>query len=222
MKNRQLPNSFKMDPESDGTFEGYGAIFNTADLGLDVIDPTAFNVSLDKRKNDVLPILWQHDPSNPIGYWESVTVDETGLFCKGRILKDVSKGADAIALLKAMAIGGLSIGYRTVKSVQEGGGRIRRLLEVDLREISIVTFGMHPDAIVTAMKSEGCTIRQFEEILRDAGFSHNEAKALSANGFSGLEEHRRDGESKQTTGDDVIAALDILKEIENLQRNILS
>jgi uncharacterized protein len=195
MKTQACPDQFKMTDESDGSFEGYGAIFNTVDQGQDIIDPTAFDVSLDRRKSETFPILWQHDPSQPIGFWESIAPDAKGLFCKGRILRDVTKGSDAIALLKAMAIGGLSIGYKTIQAVEEGGGRIRRLMEVDLREISVVTFPMHPDAGVTAIKSN-LTIRQFENTLRDAGFSQNEAKAIAARGFSGLTGHRDDGSEK--------------------------
>lgn len=213
MKHHASPAEFKMEPESDGTFEGYGAIFNTVDQGMDIIDPRAFDVSLDRRKAERMPILWQHDPSQPIGFWESITPDEKGLFCKGRILRDVAKGSDAIALLKAMAIGGLSIGYKTINAIDEGGGRIRRLMEVDLREISVVTFPMHPDAGVTAMKSESMTIREFENTLRDAGFSRNEAKAIAADGFSGLSGHRDDGSEKASRNAAMMEAVQKLKRL---------
>lgn len=216
MKTQACPTEFKMDVESDGSFEGYGAIFNTVDQGMDVIDPAAFNASLDRRKSETLPVLWQHDPGQPIGFWQSIEADEKGLFCKGRILKDVTKGADALALLKAMAIGGLSIGYRTIKAVEEGGGRIRRLMEVDLREISVVTFPMHPDAGVTSVKSVR-TIREFENILRDAGFTRNEAKAIAADGFAGLSGHRDDGSEKAK---DLAAMRAVIEKMNLLQKGL--
>jgi hypothetical protein len=103
----------------------------------------------------------------------------------------VDKGREAMALLRAGAIDSMSIGYRTIEAVPEADGRVRKLTEVDLYEISLVTFPMLPDAKVTAVKSIK-TIREFERALRDAGFSQTEAKAIAADGFKGLAAHRDD------------------------------
>ena len=72
---------------------------------------------------------------------------------------------------------------------------IRKLLEVDLFEISIVTFPMLPDAKVTGVKSI-TTERDFEQFLRDAGFSKSEAVAVTLHGFKGLAKRRDAGEDK--------------------------
>ena len=71
--------------------------------------------------------------------------DATGLYVKGRLLPDVARAREAQALLAAGAVDGLSIGYRTMpgKSVPGGG---RRLLELDLWEVSLVTFPMQTTA----------------------------------------------------------------------------
>ena len=94
-------------------------------------------------------MLWQHDPAQPIGVWDEVREDAKGLWVKGRILTDVARGREAAALIGAGAIDGLSIGYRTVKSRKDDkGGRL--LSELELWEVSLVTFPMLPDARVGA------------------------------------------------------------------------
>lgn len=178
----------KREPDADGVFEGYASVFGVVDQGMDVVERGAFAKSLGKRK---VKMLWQHDTAQVIGVWDEIKEDERGLYVKGRVLKDVQKGAEAIALMKADAIDSMSIGYRTIAATDEGGGRIRKLLEVDLFEISLVTFPMLPDAKITAIKSIA-TIRDFEKALRDVGFSQSEAKAIAADGFKGLAAHRDD------------------------------
>ena len=94
-------------------------------------------------------MLWQHDPARPIGVWDEVREDKKGLWVKGRILADVQAGAEALALIQAGAIEGLSIGYRTIRAEKSQKGT-RLLHEVDLWEVSLVTFPMLPEARVEA------------------------------------------------------------------------
>ncbi len=94
-------------------------------------------------------MLWQHDPGQPIGVWDEVREDAVGLWVKGRILTEVEKGREAAALVQAGAIDGLSIGYRTVKAERDGKGQ-RLLSELELWEVSLVTFPMLPEARVAA------------------------------------------------------------------------
>jgi len=183
----------KAAPAEDGTFEGYASVFGVVDQGYDVVERGAFVKSLARRKPKM---LWQHEMDKPIGVWDEVREDERGLYVKGRLLTDVAKGREALALLKAGALDSMSIGYRTVEATIEQGDRmIRKLLEVDLFEISIVTFPMLPDAKVTGVKSI-TTERDFEQFLRDAGFSKSEAVAVTLHGFKGLAKRRDAGEDK--------------------------
>ena len=108
-------------------------------------------------------MLWQHDPAQPIGVWDEVREDGKGLYVKGRILTDVEKGREAIALIEAGAIDGLSIGYRTVRAQKDGKGQ-RLLSELELWEVSLVTFPMLPDARVGA---KGDAPDATENLLRD-------------------------------------------------------
>lgn len=128
---------------------GYASLFGKADQGGDTVQRGAYAVSLARmiKAGRAVKMLWQHDPSRPIGVWDEVREDETGLYVSGRILEEVSTGREALALLKAGALDGLSIGYRTIKAEKAGSaGRI--LTEIDLWEVSLVTFPMLPEARV--------------------------------------------------------------------------
>jgi HK97 family phage prohead protease len=114
-------------------------------------------------------MLWQHDPGQPIGIWEEVREDALGLWVKGRLLDEVARGREAAALLAAGAIDGLSIGYRTLRAERDGKGR-RLLSELELWEVSLVTFPMLAEARVAAKAgaAEDRGWRQLAAIFEDA------------------------------------------------------
>jgi HK97 family phage prohead protease len=130
---------------------GYASLFGKADQGGDIVQKGAYAASLKRlaARGGRVKMLWQHDPAQPIGVWDEVREDSTGLWVKGRILTEVEKGREAAALVAAGAIDGLSIGYRTVKAERDGKGR-RLLSELELWEVSLVTFPMLPEARVAA------------------------------------------------------------------------
>lgn len=140
----------------EGTkIEGYASLFGTCDQGGDVVSKGAYARSLKKLEADnrAVKMLWQHDPARPIGIWDEVREDERGLYVKGRLLDSVEKGREAAALIEAGAIDGLSIGYRTVKASKNDKGQ-RLLNELELWEVSLVTFPMLPSARVAAKAEE--------------------------------------------------------------------
>ncbi|MBA3911558.1 MAG: HK97 family phage prohead protease [Rhodobacter sp.] len=130
---------------------GYASLFGKPDQGGDVVQKGAYAASLKRlaARAGRVKMLWQHDPAQPIGVWDEVREDATGLWVKGRILTEVEKGREAAALVAAGAIDGLSIGYRTVKAERDGKGQ-RLLSELELWEVSLVTFPMLPEARVAA------------------------------------------------------------------------
>ncbi len=130
---------------------GYASLFGKRDQGGDVVLKGAYAGSLGAlaKSGRAVKMLWQHDPAQPIGVWDEVREDATGLWVKGRILTEVEKGREAVALLAAGAIDGLSIGYRTVRAERDGKGQ-RLLSELELWEVSLVTFPMLPEARVSA------------------------------------------------------------------------
>ncbi|MBU2935642.1 MULTISPECIES: HK97 family phage prohead protease [Pacificibacter] len=145
---------------TDGVeIEGYASLFGRRDQGGDIVQEGAYRKSLAalKVKGRSVKMLWQHDPAQPIGIWDEVREDARGLYVKGRLLTDVDKGREAVALIQAGAIDGLSIGYRTVRAQklrdQTDGKAARLLSELELWEVSLVTFPMLPEArLVTEEK----------------------------------------------------------------------
>lgn len=133
---------------TDGVqIEGYASLFGHVDQGGDIVQAGAYGASLKRLATGgrQVKMLWQHDPAQPIGIWDEVREDARGLYVKGRLLTDVEKGREAAALIAAGAIDGLSIGYRTKRAQKDGKGR-RLLSELELWEVSLVTFPMLPDA----------------------------------------------------------------------------
>ena len=154
-----------------GAFAGYASLFDVADGFDDVVAPGAFTATLARNQGGRgVKLLWQHDASEPIGTWDSIVEDDHGLRVRGQLLLDVRRGAEAHALLKSGAIDGLSIGYSAVEAATDPETGLRRLTEVELWEISLVTFQACPGAAVVAVEGETPkTIRAFERFLRDAG-----------------------------------------------------
>lgn len=190
---------------ADGTFSGYASLFGEVDLGRDVVERGAFALSLARRGASGVRMLFQHDPALPIGVWEELREDSRGLFAKGRIAAGSAKGRDVLALLREGAIDGLSIGFKTVRARADARARVRRILEADLWEISVVTFPMQPGARVGAVKRALPTTRQLEKWLRrDAGFTRGEARAVIARGFSDL---KRERDAAQATLDGLARAI---------------
>lgn len=169
-----------------GTFEGYASTFGERDLGGDIVVAGAFAKSLKARGSKGVRMLADHDSTKRIGIWTDLAEDEKGLFVKGQLLTEKASGKEAYIDLKSGAFGGLSIGFRTKLDSYDGRRKARMLKEVDLLEISLVSFPMNESATVTAVKAAGRikTIREFEDFLRDAGgYSRAAAKAIAAGGF---------------------------------------
>ncbi len=149
---------------------GYASLFGAPDSGGDVVEKGAYGASLARltRSGCTPKMLWQHDPTKPIGVWDEVREDSRGLLVRGRLLTDVQAGREAFVLLQAGAIDGLSIGYRTVRSDKTSGAG-RRLHEIELWEVSLVTFPMLPEARVMASQGDEMAIAQtLIETFREA------------------------------------------------------
>lgn len=183
-----LTKDFSLDVKDvgeDGQFAGYGSVFGNSDSYGEIVDPGAFAASLkDHARAKTMPLmLWQHDTERPIGVWEEMEEDNKGLRCVGRLLLGIRQADEAHILLKAKAIRGLSIGYRELAAEPDGNNR--RLKKLALREVSIVSFPANDKATIQSIKSilaGGAlpTVREFEEHLRDAGFSKSQAAAIAS------------------------------------------
>ncbi|WP_321397364.1 HK97 family phage prohead protease [Emcibacter sp.] len=136
-----------------GCFEGYASVFNQLDNGNDLVLPGAFRNSLQDRKAGGIKLLWQHDPREPVGIIDELFEDHYGLFIRARLLTGVRRAGEAYDLVKSGALDGLSIGFHTVKSARHADGH-RILQQVDLWEVSLVTFPMNDKARILSLKGE--------------------------------------------------------------------
>ena len=166
----------------DGSIEGYGSVFGVIDSYEDSIAKGAFSASIAAHKaaGTMPALLWQHDSDDPIGVWTEMVEDAKGLLLKGRLCLDTTCGKEAYALLKMGAINGLSIGFISKKWSYDETTEVRTLSEVDLWEVSLVTFPANSKARITGVKSsnELATLKDAERVLRDSGFSKQDALAF--------------------------------------------
>ncbi|MFP5075735.1 HK97 family phage prohead protease [Rhizobium sp. YIM 134829] len=136
----------------EGRFSGYASVFDEVDLGKDRIERGAFEHSLTRRGASGVRMLFQHDPNQPIGTWTVIREDGRGLYVEGQLSPGVARAREVHQLMKNGALDGLSIGFRTVRARTDAKSGVRRVLEADLWEISIVTFPMLPSARVSDVK----------------------------------------------------------------------
>ena len=187
--------SFEIKAVSDdGLFSGYASVFDNVDSYGDIVRKGAFVESISEweRKGKMPPILWHHNPEDPIGVYTKMQEDDKGLFVEGRLLiDDVPRAKQTHALMKAGVIDGLSIGYRVKEYLYNVDEEVTDLIKLSLREVSIVTFPANPETRIEAVKSrldagELPTLSEFEKFLREAGFSKSQATAIAGHGLRKL------------------------------------
>ena len=167
------------EDEEEGAFEGYASVFEKADLGNDVVKYGAFKKSLRKKGAKAVKLLYQHKSDMPVGVFDSIKEDQHGLYVKGRMALKTQAGRDAFELMKMGALDGLSIGFKPNPKMTHYDKRTKKrvLEEVELMEISLVTFPMNQDARIRQVKGEDVSIREWEKGLRDAfSLSRSESK----------------------------------------------
>lgn len=168
--------------DSTGEFEGYASVFNSVDQVGDTILPGAFERSL-RRKNRPAMFINHDHGSIPVGDWLELREDDRGLFGRGVIDLNHRDGPSLYSAMKRGAMNGLSIGFLMGQKdfeIAEGGGRV--IKNVDLKEVSVVTFPCEDKARVSAVKAEDFDfydLKSCEAWLREsAGFSRAAATAL--------------------------------------------
>lgn len=193
MKTKSFPLEIKEITEV-GEFSGYLSVFGNVDVYREMVMPGAFIDSLQKwaAKGRLPPILWQHDHSKPIGPFTVMQEDSNGLYVEGKLLIDrVQQAREAYELIKEKVIAGMSIGFQTIAEELDKENRLRRLTKINLWEGSIVTFPANEAAEVNAVKGlltagNLPTEREFEDFLREAGFSKSQATAITNHGIGKL------------------------------------
>ncbi len=185
--------AFEIKATKDGAeFEGYGSVFGNVDSYNEIVAPGAFADSIKEIGASArpLPVLWNHNSDEPIGKYLDLVEDDKGLKVRGQLLtSSVNRAKEVAAMIEAGIISGLSIGYY-VKGYQiDEETRIWTLTKLKLREISVVTFPANEEARIETVKAKlagggQLTKREFEKLLRDAGFSKTEALRITRDGYS--------------------------------------
>lgn len=170
------------DIEETGVFKGYGSVFGNKDSHSDIVMPGAFTKSLLKggRNGTGVAMLLQHDTRKPIGIWTLLAEDKKGLRVEGQLAMKTKDGQETFELMKMGALKGLSIGFDTIIDEIDKDKNVRFIKEVELWEISPVTFGSNKKATITMVKEfikQAKTERELEKALRESDiFSKTDAQ----------------------------------------------
>ncbi len=185
----------KFEDSGAARIEGYASVFGNVDSDNDIVLPGAFKDSIGKR----LPkMLYQHKQDKIPGIWERAAEDSKGLIMVGKTL-NTSLGRDTAEEVRSGALDTMSIGYVARKASFDKAKSIRSLIDVNLYEVSLVTFPSNDQAIITRVKSAHDTERDFEDFLREAGYSRDAAKIITARGFKALNVQREAGCEDEAT-----------------------
>ncbi len=147
--------------DQEGRFAGYASVFDIVDNQHDVMLRGAFSKTLIRGAGNI-KLLWKHQQDEPIGVFDRVFEDDRGLYVEGRLLLNVRRAQEAYTLLKAGAVNGLSIGYSPISYNIDANSGVRRLAEVDLWEVSLVTFPANTAANVTVVKHAELILSNYE------------------------------------------------------------
>lgn len=224
-----IPFEIKKDDITDeGNFKGYGAAFGgKPDSHRDIIHEGAFKNTLNAggRNGNGIAMLWMHDVDQPTGVWNELVENSKGLKVDGQLALEVQRGKEAHILLKMGALKGMSIGWGFPRDdkgdIKEGAyfidekKRIRHIKEIDLWEVSLVTFPANTRATITHVKSieDAKTERELEAILRESGLSKSAAQYLVGFCWSTLRDAKQAGDVKNGMDE-------ILSEIKQINANI--
>lgn len=172
--------------DETGFVEGLAAGYGNVDFGGDKIMPAAMSKSITGRSG--VPMLLFHDQHRPVGKWAEFTETPEGLMAKGKISTKTRDGGEAYELVKDGALSALSIGYDAIK--HKMAGKVRELHELFLHEVSLVSIGMNPKALISGVKEiedsrnrlaagERLSEREWEGLLKDSfGLSNAEAERV--------------------------------------------
>ncbi|OBX20293.1 hypothetical protein A9995_00745 [Erythrobacter sp. QSSC1-22B] len=181
-----------------GEIVGFAAAFGNLDHGGDIIEKGAFAETLAQHKaaGTAPAMLLHHDMSRPIGRWTELSETEDGLLAKGKITRDCTDGAEAYALARDGALGGLSVGYGVKVAGRRGDARL--LQQLELHEASLVAVPMNAKARIVTVKSIG-NIRELEDLLR-SGLSGRKARVAANAAWAAIN-------STEPNNDDELAAI---------------
>ena len=194
MRTLPAPETIKAADDGSPKFSGYGAVFGNRDDGLDVIEKGAFKkfrkVTRGRQKGKI-KILAHHSSQAIVGYAD-VTQDGKGLFVKGELNLDYEGAEDIHRKMLDGGVDCMSAGFnilpKGIEYDEEQGAYM--ISKAELWEVSLVTFGMNREARLTSVKSAANihTLRDFESMLREQGYSKKQAAAIACHGYKAMEQ----------------------------------
>jgi HK97 family phage prohead protease len=138
--------------EKKRTFTGVATTPSTDRMG-DIVEPKGMEFKLP------LPLLWQHDSSNPIGWVRKAKVTSDGIEVECEVANVDDEGplkqrlAEYWQMLKSGLVRGLSIGFNALESARIEGTYGYRFMRTLWLELSAVTIAANQDCSIHTIKS---------------------------------------------------------------------
>ena len=149
--------NFRASVNDEGIFEGYLSTYDDVDSYGTYFISGAWDKSIERfNSGEVIPVLWSHDRSKPIGKFTELKSDDKGLWGRGKLTLEDPQAKIAYAHMKDGSVMGLSVGFE----LDYDNVIYNRLLdalgiaEADLFECSVVVFPANTNAKITNFKSQ--------------------------------------------------------------------
>ena len=156
LKHKSLQFELSGVDEEQGIFEGYASVFGVLDSDGDIVDRGAFAKTIaEGMANDRLL---------PVGKTLELREDDIGLYIKGYI-SPTSMGKDVRILVRDRVLKELSIGYMVKRYTVRADAR--HLEEIELLEISVVTWAANSSAKISGYKGGVATGNSISELLAE-------------------------------------------------------
>ena len=189
------------DISENGEFEGYISTYYDVDSYGTYFLPGAWDRSIERfNAGEVIPVLWSHDRTKPIGKCTELRSDEKGLWAHGKLTMEDPQAKTAYAHMKDESVLGLSVGFEMDYDALEYNQELDAygIADADLMEYSVVVFPANPNAKITQVKSShDHDIGENDMNLKDQIDAMNKAIEeirTAANSASDAEISKRDAE----------------------------
>ena len=197
METKMFEFDIKELDENTGVVTGHCSAFHIVDSDEDIVEPGAFERTI-KDKQGMVPILSQHRHDKEIGMTTELMEDGKGLFFKGQLYVKqsdddmyVPEAQSEYAKMKYRQKLGkpmpMSFGFEIQDAEIDDDG-IRHLKDLDLWEISPVTFPAQPLASVSSVKSYAQEkLEAMQKDIKEGRVLSQENEALIRDAIDALE-----------------------------------
>ena len=149
--------NFRASVNDEGIFEGYLSTYDDVDSYRTYFMPGAWDKSIERfNSGEVIPVLWSHDRTKPIGKFTELKSDDKGLWGRGKLTLEDPQAKIAYAHMKDGSVMGLSVGFELDYDNMIYNRMLDAIgiVEADLFECSVVVFPANTNAKITNYKSQ--------------------------------------------------------------------